>query len=321
MKIFVTGATGFVGGAVARKLRENHIVGGLARSEASASKLQKDQLLIERGDLLTLSSNQLRSYEAVIHCAAYVEEWGTERDFYETNVLGTQKLLSAAKLAGVQRFIFIGTEAAFFDGRDLTDIDESIEYPAHLPYPYSRTKAEAERLVLGSNNPQFQTISLRPRFVWGPGDQSVLPALIQMIQSGRFMWIDHGRFEISSTYIDNLVHAVELALKNGKGGESYFIADEGTVQLRDFLTAALKSQSVTPPEKSLPKPVARMAARIVEATWKALSLKSKPPLIRFSVDMMSANCTVNTAKAKRELQFYPPVSREEGLRRMTETQP
>lgn len=230
--------------------------------------------------------------------------------------MGTQRLIAAAKTAGVRRFIFIGTEAAFFTGQDLIDIDESIQYPEYLPYPYSRSKAEAERIVLAANAPQFATLSLRPRFVWGPGDKSVLPALIDMIRRNQFAWIGSGNFKISSTYIDNLVHAVEQALTLGNGGEAYFIADDGDVNMREFLTAALKTQKVFAPSRTLPKPVARILARAVEAVWLALRLKRKPPLVRFSVDMMSANCTVNTAKARSILKYNPPVSRAEGLAQM-----
>lgn len=318
MRILITGATGFVGGAIAQRLREEHDVSGLARSNSSVKKLNDQGIKAVADDLMSIDSCQLKGFDIVIHCAAYVEEWGPEKDFSETNVLGTEKLLTAAKKAGVKRFIFIGTEAAFFTGDDLINIDESIQYPGYLPYPYSRTKAEAEKKVLSASTDAFQTISLRPRFVWGPGDRSVLPSIINMIKANRFAWINHGDFQISSTYIDNLVHAVVQSLSYGKGGEAYFIADDGVTRLREFLTAALGTQGIVAPNKSLPKFSARLSARFVEFSWRLLRIRKKPPLVRFSIDMMSASCTVNTAKAKENLHYQPPVTREQGLMKMAE---
>lgn len=316
MNIFITGITGFVGGAIARKLSARHQITGLVRTEVSSMKLKSQGIPTVLGDLLSVQPKSLKGYDVVIHCAAYVEEWGTENDFFETNVLGTKQLIEAAQKAGVKRFISIGTEASFFTGRDLVNIDESILYPKNLPYPYSRSKAEAERIVLAANSDQFQTLSLRPRFVWGPGDQSVLPALIDMIRRNQFAWIGGGNFQISSTHIDNLVHAVEQALTLGSGGEAFFIADDGDVDMRDFLTAALHTLGIVAPSRTLPKPIARFLARFVEIAWHALRIKRKPPLVRFSVDMMSANCTVNTAKAKLVLKYNPPISRAQGLAQM-----
>jgi nucleoside-diphosphate-sugar epimerase len=319
MNILITGMTGFVGGAIGQKLKAQHRVFGLVRSEEASRKVQSQGFATVSSDLLGVQSDNLIGFDVVIHCAAYVEEWGTEKDYFETNVLGTQRLLAAAQKAAVKRFIFIGTEAAFFTGGDLVNIDESIQYPEKSPYPYCRSKAEAERSVLAANTSQFQTISLRPRFVWGPGDKSVLPAIIRMIRQNQFAWIGNGGFLTSSTYIDNLVHAVEQALTLGKGGESYFIADDGEVSMREFLTDALNTQGVVAPSRSLPKPLARVLTRIVETVWRALGIERKPPLVRFSIDMMSANCTVNTAKAKADLKYSPPISRAQGLARMVAT--
>jgi hypothetical protein len=321
MKILITGATGFVGGAIAHKLQGQYEVAGLARSEASAKKLQDLGLTTVHSDLRDVQADALAGYDVVIHCAAYVEEWGTEKDFFETNVIGTERIVAAAKAAKVKRFIFIGTEAVFFTGNDLVKIDESIPYPEHTPYLYSRTKGKAEQHVLAANAAEFLTLSLRPRFVWGPGDQSVLPAIIDMIRKNRFAWIGGGQFQISSTYIDNLVHAVEQALTYGHGGKAYFIADDGEVNLRDFLTEMLRTQNIAVPSKSLPRSIARTLARLSEALWKTLHLGGKPPLVRFSIDMMSANCTINTAKAKSILKYSPPVTRTQGLARMAAHSP
>src|SRR5690606_23929780 len=104
------------------------------------------------------------------------------------------------------------------------------------PYPYSRTKAQAERLVRDANTADFTTIVLRPRFIWGPGDTTLLPTIETMAREGKFMWVDYGRARTSTTHIANLVHAIDLALTKGFGGEAYFILDDGVRTMREMIS-------------------------------------------------------------------------------------
>ncbi len=113
-----------------------------------------------RCDLDAVGPEHLAGVDAVVHCAAYVEEWGTRDDFWKGNVEGTTRMLDVARRAGVGRFIHIGTEAALFDGHDLVDIDETFPYPTRQRYLYSETKAEAERRVLAANGDGLTTISI-----------------------------------------------------------------------------------------------------------------------------------------------------------------
>jgi nucleoside-diphosphate-sugar epimerase len=107
-------------------------------------------------------------------------------------VAGTASVLAAARAAGASSFVHVGTEAALFVGRDLVAVDESVPLPTHNPFPYGASKAAAERLVLAAHGPEMRTIVLRPRLVWGPRDGSVLPSLLQTVQSGGFWWLDGG---------------------------------------------------------------------------------------------------------------------------------
>ena len=244
MKIFITGASGFIGGAIAKSFSAHHQVIALARSESAAEKVRLAGAKPVLGDLSNVTSSLIGDAEVVIHCAAYAEEWGTYDQFYQANVVGTEQMIAAAKASGVKRFIFIGTEAACFRGQDMLSIDESYPLAFDSPYAYSKTKALSEKLVLDANSSSFQTIVLKPRMVWGPGDVSILPAVIEMAKSGKFSWIDGGKFQTSSTHIANLVHAVNLSLTAGRGGQSYFIANDETTTIKDFLKAYLKTQGV-----------------------------------------------------------------------------
>jgi nucleoside-diphosphate-sugar epimerase len=316
VKIFITGASGFIGGAIAQHLSTHHEILAMARSQSAEKKVESLGVKSVKADLETINPENLSGCDVVIHCAAYAEEWGTEADFFNGNVKGTENLLRASRAASVKRFIFIGTEAALFHGQDMLSIDENYPYAEDSPYPYSRTKAAAEKLVLQANSQGFVTLSIRPRLVWGPGDRTVLPAILKMIENKKFAWIGHGAYQTSTTHIKNLIQAVELALGKGLGGNAYFVADEEVSSMKDFLSRLIQTQGVNPPEKNIPKVVARLAAHLLESIWKIFLKGKKPPIVRFSVDIMSSHCTLNIEKAKRELEFRPVITVIEGLRSM-----
>ena len=131
-------------------------------------------------------------------------------------------MLKAAREAGAKRFIHISTESVLWRGQHLRGVDETYPRAPNSPYPYAWTKAQAEELVEQANTPDFQTIILRPRFIWGPGDTTLLPMIEHMAKTGQWMWIDDGQAKTSTTHIANLVHAIELALTKGRGGRGLF---------------------------------------------------------------------------------------------------
>lgn len=316
MRIFVTGGSGFIGGHVIEALAKEHEVLAMARSEKSAEVVRGFGARAVITDLARVTSKELSGVDVVVHAAAFVEEWGTRAEFEEGNVHGTTRMLAAARDAGVSRFVHIGTEAVLFAGDDLVDADETAPYPAAQRFLYSETKAEAERRVLAANAPGFTTISLRPRLVWGPRDASVLPAVLAMHAKGAYAWLDGGRHLTSTTHVANLVHAVRLALTRGEGGEAYFIADEGTRTIRDFLSALTETQGVTLPGKSIPGAIARPIARLVESVYRLFRVRAQPPMTSFAVSMMSRTVTVRTDKAARVLGYVPVVTVDDGLRAM-----
>ncbi len=321
MKIFLTGGSGFVGGAVLRQLGARYEFRALSRSHASDEKIARHGGAVVRGDLGTVDAVMLAGSDAVIHCAAYVEEWGPIEAYRAVNVEGTRRLLDAAKRAGVPRFVHISTEAALFYGQPMRDLDESAPLALNSPFPYSRTKAEAEVAVVAANDPKnaFETIILRPRLIWGEGDETVLPVVAGMAAAGRFLWVDGGKAETSTTHIDNLVHAIDLALTKGEAGAAYFVVDGAPTSFKDFLTRYLATAGVTLPEKSMPGWVVRALANLMEPAFRATKSKSAPPITRFAAHIMSRDCTINDARARAQLGYRPVITLEAGLARLSKS--
>lgn len=317
MKIFITGASGFVGGAFVKAYAKTHAITAMSRSEKSDAVISALGATPVRAALGEVRTEQLKGFDAVIHCAAYVEEWGPLDDYWRVNVDGTKELLVAAKGADVRRFVHIGTEAALFYGQHMRNVDEHEPLALDSPYPYSQTKAHAEKAVREANDPGagFTTIVLRPRMIWGEGDQTILPVVKAMAEKGQFAWIDGGRNMTCTTNIANLVYAMNLALERGNGGEAYFILDaESPVVFREFMTKMMQAASIPVPTRAVPGWLVRTIAYAGETTFRGLGLTAKPPLTRFTANIMSRDCILSDAKARVQLGYTPPVTMDQGLK-------
>jgi nucleoside-diphosphate-sugar epimerase len=313
MNIFITGASGFVGGAFAKDAAARHTLTAMSRSVRSDAAITALGALPVRCSLDDVTAEHMKGADAVVHCAAHVEEWGPWRDYWRYNVEATKRMLAAAKEAGVKRFVHIGTEAALFRGQDMREVDETYPLALNSPFPYSRTKAYAEKAVRAANAPGFETIVVRPRFVWGPGDQTILPAVRAMVERNAFAWIGGGRNRTSTTYIGNLSYAIERALTNGRGGEAYIVLDGPAVVFRDFLTRMTEAAGFSLPARDVPAWVVRTVAYVGETAWRILPLPGRPPLTRFAAAIMSRDCILVDAKARRDMGYAPPFSVEQGM--------
>lgn len=308
MKIFITGASGFIGGQIVSQLSHKHDFYAMARSKESEEVVKSYGAKAVICKLGEVKKEHLADCEMIIHAAAFTKEWGSKKDFWQTTVEGTRQLLEIAKEAGIKKFIHLSTEAILFTGHDLNEIDESFPYPSKSNFLYSESKLEAEKVALSMNNATFQVSVIRPRLVWGPGDQTVLPAVIEMIKNGKFMWINKGLNMTSHTHIFNLIHGVDCLIENWCQNEIFFITDEETHSLKFFLTKYLETEGVKPSNKSIPKWIIRILASIIEISWKLFHLKGQPPLTRFSTYMLSSNLTISSKKALNLLGYKPIIN-------------
>lgn len=314
-RIFVTGGSGFVGGAAIRHfVARGDDVRAMSRSEKSDAAIKALGATPVRCDLENVTGAQIGDAEAVVHCAAFVEQWGPKDAWKRFNVDGTARMLKAAREAGVKRFIHISTESVLWRGQSLNGADETYPLAPNSPYPYASTKAQAEQLVTAANAPPFETVILRPRFIWGPGDTTLLPTIEAMAKSGGWMWVNHGRAMTSTTHVANLVHAIELALTKGHAGGTYFILDDGVRPMHDMIAGIAASRGITLPEKSVPGWFADALGGFCEFVWGTFPVGGEPPLTRFSAMILSRDCVLKDDKARAEMGYRPVISVEQGLR-------
>jgi nucleoside-diphosphate-sugar epimerase len=313
---FVTGGSGFIGGRLIERLRgEGVAVRALARSPAAAERVRTLGAEPVSGELA--DSDAMRAgaegCELAFHAAAMLGDWGTREEFERGNVQGTANALAACAQAGVRRFVHVGTEAALMAGQPLVDVDENAPLRPDSPALYSATKARAEQLVLAANREGFETVAVRPRFVWGRGDTTLLPRIVELVRAGRFAWIGGGRHLTSTTHVDNTVEGLVLGARTARAGNAYFVTDGEPVVFREFLSELLATQGVSAPERRVPAPVAHVLAAGGEALWRMLPLRGQPPMTRFAYWASSQQCTIRIDKARTELGYEPVRSIDEGL--------
>ena len=287
----------------------------LARSDAAAKRVAELGAEPVRGDLSDRASLAAGAAgaEVAFHLAAHLGEWGPWEEFERGNVEGTRNALEACAEAGVRRFVHCGTEAALMAGEPLVRVDETAPLQPGSRAPYPATKAKAEQAVREAAREGFETVVLRPRFVWGKGDTTLLPEMVATVESGRFAWVGGGRNVTDTTHVDNVVEGLLLAAEKGRPGEAYFVTDGEPVVFREFVTALLQTQGVVPPGRSLPAWTAAPMARVCEAAWKALPLPGDPPMTAFRSWLLTQECTIDISKARSELGYEPVVSHEQGL--------
>jgi nucleoside-diphosphate-sugar epimerase len=313
---FVTGGSGFIGGRLIERLKaEGGSVRALARSDSSAERIAGLGAEPVAGDLLDADSIAAGAEGCAVayHLAAHLGDWGPWEEFERDNVTGTVNALEGTARAGVRRFVHCGTEAALMAGEPLVHVDETAPLRPDSKAPYPATKAKAEQAVRAANRDGFETVVLRPRFVWGAGDTTLLPTMVAMIDKGRFAWVGGGRNVTETTHVANVVEGLLLAAERGAPGEAYFVTDGEPVVFREFVSAMLETQGVEPPDRTMPAWLAGPLAVTSETAWRLLPLRGSPPLSRFSAWVLTQECTIDISKARQQLGYEPVISRDEGL--------
>src|SRR4051795_9625622 len=308
---FVTGGSGFIGGRLIQRLvGEGWRVRALARSPEAAARVEERGAEAVHGDLNDGGAMRGGAHGCTyaFHAAAHLGADGDRAAFERVNVGGTKDLLAACRDAEVRRFVHVGTEASLMAGEPLIEADERTPLRPDSPSPYPSTKARAEIAVLGaSEEGAFETVSVRPRFVWGVGNTTLLPNIAAQVRAGKFAWIGGGRNRTSTSHVDNVVEGLIAGALRGVPGNAYFVLDAGgPVVFKEFLSELLRTRGVEPPGRSIP----RFAARaLMEAGERR---PGEPMLSRFAYWVASQDCILDDTKARTTIGYQPVKTREDG---------
>ncbi|MGJ4803010.1 2-alkyl-3-oxoalkanoate reductase [Luteimonas sp. SDU82] len=330
MKILVTGGGGFLGQALCRGLVERgHEVVSFNRGHYPAlDALGVRQL---QGDLADAGAVRAaaQGVQAIFHNAAKAGAWGSYESYHRANVVGTRNVLDACVAHGIGRLVYTSTPSVTH--RKTHPVEggtaDSVPYGEGFKAPYATTKLIAEKEVLATNGraladgATLATIALRPRLIWGPGDQQILPRLVERARAGRLRLVGDGGNRIDTTYIDNAAQAhfdafEHLAPGAACAGRAYFISNGEPMATREIVNALLAAAGAPRVEGTIPFAAAYAIGAVCETLWPLLRLRGEPPMTRFLAEQLSTSHWYSMEPARRDFGYVPRVSIEEGLRRL-----
>lgn len=317
--ILVTGGSGFLGGAVVRRLvARGETVRSLQRQDSP--DLRKLGVDIFHADLADRDAviQAAQTCEAVIHIAAKTGVWGPQEDYYRANVLGTRNIIEACLANNIRRLVYTSTPSVIHAGGDIEGVDESIPLATHFEIAYPATKAEAEQLVRSANSTELGTVALRPHLIWGPHDPQLTARILARGKIGRLRLVGKGLKLIDSVYIDNAVDAHILALDQiapgaACAGNAYFITQGEPMPQRDLINGILKAGGLPPCEKSISPQAAYAVGAVMEIIWKVLGRQDEPMMTRFVAKQLSTAHWYDISAAKQDLGYEPLIRVAQGL--------
>jgi ornithine--oxo-acid transaminase len=316
----VTGATGFIGGHLAQRLvQEGHQVRCLVRATSDTTTVDALDVEVAVGDL-TDARSLARAAEGcryVFHCGALVSDWATAKEIAHINVAGTRNLLEASVAASVQRFIHFSTTDVYgYPGG--AAVDET-HVPTGFRNWYAQTKLAAEAEVRRMEKAHsLDAVILRPATVYGPRSKEVVGEIARAIRGGNMLLVDGGRAIAGLCYVDNLIDAAVLALRQDAARGQAFNASDGLdVTWKQFTDGLAKGLGCSRVRWSLPYWLANGIGFSLEQGYRALRRTTRlttPPLLsRQAVQVMGNDQSFSNRKARELLGWEPRVDYATGL--------
>lgn len=307
--VLVTGAAGFTGGHLLRRLHEQGIpVRAFVRRPPSPP--WSGDVDISIGDVRDRDAcaRAVRGIDTVYHLAASYRDVGLRAaDHHAVNLQGTVNLLEAARDAGVRRFVFCSTVGVHGEIRDGPADEEAPFAPTD---PYQESKCAAER-YLRAHAEDLEVVIFRPSGIYGPGDTRLLK-FFRLIARGRFFMIGRGTVRYHLTYIDDLVSGILLCGSLPQAaGETFILAGPEAPTLNEWARVVADALGVAPPRIHLPAWPFLAVATVAELVCPPVGIT--PPIVRRRMDFFTKNREFSIAKARRVLGFEPSVGVREGM--------
>ena len=322
-RIAVTGASGVVGGAVARALldRGDEVL-AIQRGEIPPDLSQAGAVSV-RADIAGPPDALVDAFvgcDAVVHAAARVEIVGAWEEFERINVLGTRQVVEAARRAGVRRFVIVSSPSVAHAGFALVGASAEPADPDRARGHYSRSKAMAELAALDADSADFAVTAIRPHLVWGPGDSQLTARIIDRARQGRLVTIGSGAALIDTTYIDNagsaIVAAVDRCARPEVRGRAFVVSNGEPRTVAEMLTRIAQTAGAPGPSRSVPFSVARAGGVVLERLWERTGRDGEPPVTAFLAEQLATAHWFDQREVRAALDWTPEVGLDEGFARL-----
>jgi nucleoside-diphosphate-sugar epimerase len=251
--------------------------------------------------------------EAIYHVGALSAAWGKRTDFFAINVEGTRAVMEGCREHQVKRLIYVSSPSVVFTGADQQNATEALPYPRRFVSVYSLTKKLGEDLVNAAGE-GLETVIVRPKAIFGPGDRTLLPQLIAAARRRRLPQIGNGLNLVDLTYVENVAEALLLALHAHTAiGKTYTITNDEHIVLWEVIRKVLQELRLSTQLRQIPLSVALAAAATMEA--RAALTGTEPLLTRYSAAILARTQTYDIAAAKRDLGYAPSIPVATGIER------
>lgn len=319
--VLLTGATGFVGSHVAEALaRRGDTVRTLARAGSDTAFLDSLGVQVVRGDLTDAAALKTAAdgCDVVVHCAAKVGDWGHVDGYRAVNVEGLRNLLDATLGKPLHRFVHVSS-LGVYAARHHYATDETEPLPNDHIDGYTQSKVESERLALQYHRKQNVPVTiLRPGFVYGPRDRTVLPRLVERLKERSVIYIARGRYALNTIYVGNIADAILLAIDaptEACVGEVFNITDGEFVSKRRFFETVADGLGLKRPRGFPPVPIwlARAMANWREGVFRRKGKPHPPRITQAQLKFAGLNLDFSIAKARTKLGYEPKVLFDEGM--------
>ncbi|MCL1079987.1 NAD-dependent epimerase/dehydratase family protein [Parashewanella spongiae] len=320
---FVTGAGGFLGQVICRRLLAVGIkVTGFARS--LYPELEQLGVTMIQGDLANKSAviSAMKNCDMVFHVASKAGVWGSKASYFEPNVNGTENIVAGCQQHEIKYLIYTSTPSVTFAGIDESGIDESAPYATKFMNHYGHSKAVAEQYILESNSESLKTVALRPHLIWGPNDPHLIPRVLERAKSGRLKLVGHTDKLVDTIYVDNaayghLLAALDLTLNEPKSqGKAYFLSNDEPITMAEMLNKILATEHLPKVTSRVPTVVAYAVGGMLEVAYKLLNKQQEPLMTRFVAKQLSCSHYYDISAAKGDFGYKALVSIDEGMKRI-----
>ncbi len=318
MRVAVTGAGGYLGRAlVNRLLAAGFEPFAIVKKESDAREYGKKGVDSACRDLSeeTNHAGVFEGCKALVHCAALRRDYGRWEDFKRTNIDITRRVMECALSENLEKIVHISTAAIYGNDRSHYGTDEEADYGQRVVDYYTRSKIEADKIVSRLiENKDLPGVILRPGYIWGSGDQTIIPFIVERLRSGRLMLVEDGENLLSLTYIDNVVEAIMLALKNKDAtGRTFNITDGSKVTSKRFINDIMSVLGIELNLKAVSYPLIYSMAYLLERFYGVARKSTPPPYTRFAARFLKYSAIFDISRAIYDLGYQPKVSYKAGM--------
>ena len=325
-RILVTGATGFLGKYVVQELLENgyHVIACgrnkerlLALEEMAKNDRGMDagNLEVYQWDLSEIQEKKMK-VDCVIHAAALSTVWGKWKDFYDTNVIGTWNVVLFCRRNKVKRLVYVSSPSIYTQKKDRFDIEEDSYHRNNKLNYYIRTKLLAEKLVGRAAHKGIETVIIRPRGLFGIGDTSIIPRLINANRGIGIPLFRKGKNVVDITCVENVALALRLAAESEKAvGKTYNISNGEPREFKEILEELFEQLGEEPHYRKLPFGLMYRVAGLLELSYKIRRKYEEPVITKYTMLTLGYSQTLNIEKAKADLGYEPKITLSEGIKK------